>query len=287
MRLVLTGATGFLGAAAARAFGAAGHEVVPFARSLGHDLGTGQAVPAIVAAAPDAIVHLAGRTFVPESWREPALFVRDNVMATQEVLDACRLTGASLLHVSAYVYGQPCYLPIDERHPVAPGTPYAHSKWLAEELCRFQAGAFGVPLTVLRPFNIYGPGQRPPMLVADLASQLLRDGRMKVLDLEPRRDFLHVDDFSAALVRILDAGAWGHTFNVGSGRSHSVREVVEILAAAWPGGADWACSEQVRPAEVPDVVADCGALRDVVGWAPSVTFEKGLQAMIREMQVPA
>src|SRR5688572_17268499 len=119
------------------------------------------------------VIHLAGRSYVPDSWEHPLAFYEMNVLGTLRVLEYCRANAARLVHVSSYVYGNPRSLPIAEDHPTQATTPYAHSKLLAEECCRFYAEKLGLGIVVVRPFNVYGPGQKEPFLIPSLIRQLL------------------------------------------------------------------------------------------------------------------
>ena len=120
----------------------------------------------------DHVIHLASRTYVPASWENPLDFYRTNASGTTNILDLCRKQGCSLTYVSSYVYGTPQYLPVDENHPVAPVSPYNHSKLVAEDICRFYSEQFGVPVTILRPVNIFGPGQNPSFLIPFIIEQV-------------------------------------------------------------------------------------------------------------------
>jgi nucleoside-diphosphate-sugar epimerase len=114
------------------------------------------------------VFHLAGKAFVPESWQAPHGFYEVNVLGTANVLDFCRRQSASVTLISSYVYGKPLRLPIDEDHPLEPFNPYSHTKILAEEIGRYYAAQFGVPVFIVRPFNVYGPGQDRRFLIPTL-----------------------------------------------------------------------------------------------------------------------
>jgi len=116
------------------------------------------------------------------------------------MLELCREHKIGLTYVSSYVYGHPEYLPIDENHRVSPNSPYNHSKFLAEEVCKFYADNFGVAVTVLRPFNIYGKGQRRGFVMADLMEQVFNNEIVTLDDITPKRDFLYIEDFLDLLV---------------------------------------------------------------------------------------
>lgn len=117
------------------------------------------------------VFHLAGKTFIPESWKTPANFFTTNVFGTQNVLEFCRKKKASLTFVSAYIYGNPEMLPIREDNAICPNNPYAQSKYLAEQLCQFYAREFDLKVNIIRPFNAYGIGQDKRFLIPSIINR--------------------------------------------------------------------------------------------------------------------
>src|SRR5579872_4762579 len=149
--ILVTGASGFIGSHLVPTLKSAGYRVYCHTRANG-DIASCSLPYEDVA----HVYHLAGRTFVPESWEHPLRFYETNVLGAANVLEFCRRRQASLTLVSSYVYGKPQCLPINEDHPVRPFNPYSHSKILAEEVGQYYRTQFGVRLGVIRPFNLYG-----------------------------------------------------------------------------------------------------------------------------------
>ena len=110
------------------------------------------------------VFHLAGKTFVPDSWEDPYSFYKTNVLGLENVLEFCRKKNTPMTFVSAYLYGQPVRLPVCEDDIIIPNNPYAHSKYLGEELCRFYTREFNLKTTIIRPFNIFGENQNEKFL---------------------------------------------------------------------------------------------------------------------------
>src|SRR5690606_33893882 len=135
----------------------------------------------------DVVVHLAARSYVPDSWEVPADFLRTNLTGALEALEYCRLHNARLVFPSSYMYGDAGSQPIPESHPLVAKNPYALSKKLAEDAARFFAERFNVRTTILRPFNIYGPGQSEAFLIPWILRQLKSGTEVRVKDVEPRR----------------------------------------------------------------------------------------------------
>jgi nucleoside-diphosphate-sugar epimerase/sulfatase maturation enzyme AslB (radical SAM superfamily) len=228
------------------------------------------------------VFHLAGKTFVPESWEHPELYYQVNTVGTQNVLEFCRRTGCSLTFISSYLYGIPDRLPIDENAALRSNSPYAHSKLLAEELCRFYAEHYGVVCVILRPFNIYGPGQGSRMLIPHILQQVLAGGELHVSDLTPRRDYLYVEDFVDALLLTRPVARGVSCFNVGSGTAFSVEEIVALIQELAGTRLPVVSDGKPRPNEIPEVRADIGLLKQTVGWSPQTTFEAGLRLTIED-----
>jgi nucleoside-diphosphate-sugar epimerase len=192
--VLVTGATGFIGNALCSRLEANETKVIRMSRSLGQDVTSQAAFEPFLKSGVGTVYHLAARTFVPESWTDPASFYRVNTIGTQHALEFCRAVGARLFYLSAYVYGTPEYLPIDENHPVQPSNPYAHSKWLGEELCRYYFRTWNLPVTIVRAFNAYGPGQSSRFLVPSIVRQWVQGEVVRVANLAPKRDFVYLDD---------------------------------------------------------------------------------------------
>lgn len=228
--------------------------------------------------AVDHVVHLAARSGVPESWRNPERFHQTNVLGTLNVLEYCRQNLCSLTYVSGYVYGLPKTLPIGEETRAVPNNPYALTKFLAEETCRFYARAYDLPITILRPFNVYGPGQDNRFVIPHIVQQALDPAttRIEVNDLSPRRDYIFIDDVVDAIVLTSQPGAVA-TYNVGSGISHSVADVISLVSQVTGISKPFCATDRPRINEIPDVVADIAAIGKAVGWRPRITLEEGLR----------
>lgn len=273
--VLVTGASGFIGARLAAALRRRGEPVIE------HRLAHGDLAREELRVAGDVrhVYHLAARTYVPESWKNPRAFYETNVLGTVAALEFCRARQASITLMSSYVYGRPERLPIAEDHPVQAFNPYSSSKILAEQAAEFYRTAFRVPVAIIRPFNIYGPGQAPHFLIPTLIDQALDPAceAIAVADDRPRRDYLFIDDLIDLLLRQLEhPGATG-IYNAGSGNSISVRALAELVMQAAGVRKPVVSRGEERPEEVPDTVADISKARRSFGWAPATDLEQGLR----------
>lgn len=277
-RVGVTGAGGFLGQALVARLRVLGAEPVELSRARGFSL----LDEAVELGGLDYVFHLAAETGVLEAWADPVHFHLVNNHGTVRMLDACRRAGIGMTYVGAYIYGVPRTLPIDESHPVDPNNPYAFSKWMGEQSCEWFARVYGVPITAIRLFNVYGPGQSSRFLVSRILEQAMDPAaeQIELMDLNPRRDYLYVDDAVDALL-VSRATSQFSLYNVGNGESYSVAEVASLALQAAGADKPVVASGDVRPNEVPDVRADCAKLRAATGWAPRYPLAAGLEEMVR------
>lgn len=272
--ILITGSKGFLGTRLMEFLSNSGEHVVtlePENRSLEIEPSS---LPTI-----KHVFHLAARTYVPASWETPHAFYETNTLGTAKVLEFCRRSGSSLTFPSTYVYGSPQYLPIDEDHPVNPNSPYNHSKLLAENLCQFYATQFGVSVSVLRLFNVYGPGQKKPFLIPEIIDQALLQERIKLMDLSPRRDFVYIDDVIDAMVATIGSRGF-EIYNVGSGESTSVEELVKIILLALRSDKTYLAWGDARPNEVMDTRAEISKISKQLGWNPKTELKEGIRSVV-------
>lgn len=281
-KVLVTGATGFIGRHLCPRLRSAGHEVIATSSASG-DVSDSQWWSQLSPA--DVVVHLAGRTFVPDSWRDPAAYMRANLLGAMGALDYCRAHRARLVFLSSYLYGNPRSQPISEDAPLMANNPYGLSKLLAEEACRFYATRLGVSVAILRPFNVYGPGQGEDFLVPFIIQQIRAGGEVRVKDLKPKRDYVHVGDVVEAIALCLDLQEAWCVFNVATGRSHSVGELIEIAQRAAGTDLPVISAEEVRPDEIMDTVADISRARTVLGWNPQWELATGIAALLAREDV--
>lgn len=275
--VVVTGASGFLGQALVRRLQSLGSHVRALSRRDGFRL----LEDSLPLEGAEHVFHLAAETGVPASWQDPAGFHLVNAHGTVRVLDQCRIAGCTVTYVGAYIYGAPRELPIGEQHPIDPNNPYAFSKWMGEQACAWYAGVFNTPVTAIRLFNVYGPGQSNRFLIPRIVEQALMPGGddIELMDLAPRRDYLYVDDAVEAL--LLSRRQQGfRVYNVGYGASHSVSEVVEIVLRQTGSDKRVRVTGEPRPNEIPDVRADCSLIRLETGWEPRYALEEGIGRVI-------
>jgi len=279
LKVAITGASGFIGKALAKRLRLEGCQVEGLSSADG-DIAAIDLNVRLADFQPVHMIHLAGRTFVPDSWRDPLDFYRINVQGTVNVADYCRRHNVTLTYVSAYVYGKPVSLPIREDGSVKPNNPYAHSKFLGEEVCRQYAAAFQMPTVILRPFNVYGPGQSSSFLIPTILNQALHDAVIELDSLAPRRDYIYIDDLTDAIVLSLKASRLGETYNIGSGHSVSVLDVVKSVLLRLGVNKPVHTSNIERENEVMDVVADISRFSQDYGWRPKFTLADGIDAIL-------
>lgn len=279
-RIVVTGETGFVGRRLSARLEALGVEVIGFSRSTGGDLLTGE----LPLDGAGHVFHLGALSFVPDSWTDPATYHLVNTHGTVRVLDQCRKAGVPMTFISTFVYGAGAPVPVSEDFPPNPANPYAWSKLAAEDACRFYAKTFGMDVTVLRLFNAYGPGQKDSFLIPTIARQAVDPGvkEIVVADLAPRRDFVHVDDVVEAMISTIGLPGGG-TYNVGSGRSWSIGDVIAACLKAAGTDKPYSDRGERRENEVMDVVADISALTAATGWRPQTEFENGMKSVIEAL----
>jgi nucleoside-diphosphate-sugar epimerase len=282
--ILVTGADGFIGSALVPALRSRGAQVSTFSLCDG-DIGRS----GVVLPPARSVIHLAARTYVPDSWQNPAAFYDVNVLGTVNVLELCRRHKARLTMLSSYVYGHPQQLPIDEDHPLSAVNPYAHTKLMAEDTARNYVRWHGLSVTIIRPFNIYGPGQDERFLIPSIMRQVLDPAQatIRVADARPKRDYLFIDDLVGLLVRTIEQPAAESSspliFNAGAGCSHSVAEVAQLANRVTGQAKPLEDGGQVRPLEVMDVYADIGRAHRATGWRPEISLEEGLRRIGRSL----
>lgn len=232
----------------------------------------------------DVVLHLAALIAIPYSYIAPASFVETNVRGTLNVLDACRSTGARLVHTStSEVYGTPRTVPITETHPLQGQSPYSASKIAADKMAEAYACSFEVPVTVLRPFNTFGPRQSARAVIPTILAQLLA-GQVEVDlgSLEPRRDFTFVDDTVDGFVKMAATELPpGTVVQLGSGSAVSIGELFglccEITGQEARPTTDPA---RIRPpnSEVDELLSDPTRAAELLGWKPTTSLREGLSA---------
>jgi nucleoside-diphosphate-sugar epimerase len=279
--VLVTGSSGFIGKQLVAALKSRGLSVLEFDQADG-DIADCELTFSEIG----HIFHLASQTYVPASWEKTFEFYRTNVLGTVNILELCRKHSCSLTYISSYVYGAPKYLPVDESHPIQPASPYNHSKLVAEDICRYYAGTFHVPVAVLRPVNIYGAGQRDEFLIPTILKQVM-DTQMtyvKVMDTRPKRDYLYITDFIEALIQTMNITDFD-IFNIGSGYSVSVEEI--ITTAQQSAGVSKAIQSEnmERKNEIWDVYVDIAKFKSKFNWEPKISFEEGISRCISKYKL--
>jgi GDP-4-dehydro-6-deoxy-D-mannose reductase len=248
-------------------------------------------VTAVRSVRPAAVVHLAARSSVAESWSDAPSAWRVNVLGTVHVLGAVRaaVPDARLLVASTgEVYGRAGTIPTPEDAPLAPISPYAASKAAAEIACGQGVRADGLDVVVVRAFSQMGPGQGERFAVGSWVRQIARleasgGGAMRVGDLTVRRDLTDVRDACAAYRRLLDPNVPAGTYNLASGTVVTMREVLEALLGLSEAEIEVQPATALRrPGEIETLAGDPSLLRKATGWLPAISLETSLADALAE-----
>ena len=232
----------------------------------------------------DVVFHLAALIGIPFSYHSPDSYIDTNVKGTLNILQAARRYGVKkLVHTStSEVYGTAQYVPIDEKHPINPQSPYAASKAGADHLALSFYQSFDLPVAILRPFNTYGPRQSARAVIPTIISQIYSgQTTVQLGNQKATRDFNFVSDTVQAFIRVAESDKTvGQVLNAGSGRETPVKEVVDIVGSLLGKKIKIKTSdERLRPAksEVEQLLCDNRRIKEVCGWKPRVNLEDGLK----------
>ena len=235
----------------------------------------------------ERVFHLAALIAIPFSYHSPDSYVDTNIKGTLNVLNAARELGTQrvLVTSTSEVYGTAQYVPIDEKHPFQGQSPYSATKIGADRLAESFYRSFGLPVTIVRPFNTYGPRQSGRAVIPTIITQLLSGAReIKLGSLTPTRDFNYVKDTVAGFMAIAACDkAIGEEINIATGREISIGDLANELIRQISPDAKIVCeSERLRPekSEVNRLLGSAEKLRALTGWEPQYTFEQGLAETI-------
>ena len=237
----------------------------------------------------DVVLHLAALVAIPYSYYAPDSYVDTNIKGTLNVLQAARDLGVrKVIHTStSEVYGTARFVPITEEHPVIGQSPYSATKIAADQLAMSFFLSFGQPVTIIRPFNTYGPRQSARAVIPTIITQIL-DGadRIKLGSLHPTRDFSFVADTVAGFVAALDSErAVGEVINLGSNFEISIGDTARVIAETIGQPVELVSDNaRIRPkdSEVERLWADTTKARDLLGWAPTYGGSEGFRRGIAE-----
>jgi len=236
----------------------------------------------------DQVVHFAAETHVDRSIDDPSSFLRTNVLGTQNLLEACRKYGVKRYHQVSTdeVYGD---LPLERKElkfredsPIRPSSPYSASKASADLLCQAYHRTYGLPITISRCSNNYGPYQFPEKLIPRMIMLALRDEALPVYGKgENVRDWLHVSDHCKAIDAILKRGKEGEVYNIGGDCERRNIDIVSTVLKLL--GKDEGLITFVQDRQGHDLryAIDNGKIKRELGWSPAVEFEKGMKDTVQ------
>lgn len=235
----------------------------------------------------DAVFHLAALIAIPFSYHSPDTYVDTNIKGTLNVLQAARDLGTSrvLVTSTSEVYGTAKYVPIDENHPYQGQSPYSATKIGADRLAESFYRSFNLPVTIVRPFNTFGPRQSARAVIPTIITQLLGGKEeIKLGSLTPTRDFNYVKDTANGFIEIYKSDKTiGEEINIATQKEISIGQLAEELIRQINPAAKIVCDEQrLRPekSEVNRLLGCNKKILELTDWKPQYTFEEGLSETI-------
>lgn len=228
----------------------------------------------------DTIIHLAALSDLEYCKKNPVKCFQTNVNGSQRMLEVARKNDSKFIFVSSsHVFGKPKRLPIDENHPKESFSVYSASKIAAEELCKTYSQNYGMDVTVVRPFSIYGPLCPKHNVIFQIIHQLLKDNLIYLGNLKPKRDFLFISDFILALFAIISKQKKGyHEFNVGTGKSTSIFSVCNKLSHFTKKEIRIETRKnKIRKKDILDIRCDYSKIKKWYSWKPKIKLNDGLK----------
>lgn len=235
----------------------------------------------------DEVYHLAALIAIPFSYHSPDSYVDTNIKGTLNVLQAARDLGTSrvLVTSTSEVYGTAQYVPIDEKHPYQGQSPYSATKIGADRLAESFYRSFDLPVSIVRPFNTFGPRQSARAVIPTIISQLLAGKtEIKLGSLTPTRDFNYVKDTAAGFIAIANSDKTiGQEINIATGKEISIGDLANTIISQINPNAKIVCDDQrLRPekSEVNRLLGDNTKIKALTDWQQKYTFEEGIAETI-------
>lgn len=236
----------------------------------------------------DIVFHLAALIAIPYSYIAPYSYIDTNIKGTLNICQAVKDNGNQRLLVTSTseVYGTALYVPIDENHPKQPQSPYSASKIGADAIALSFHNAFDLDVTVVRPFNTYGPRQSARAIIPTIITQIASGIKeIKVGDLTPTRDFNYVTDTCRGFIDIAHSSdTKGLEINIATGKETSMENVLHTIARLMQADVEWIKDpERLRPtkSEVFRLLGDNKRIKELTNWRPEVSLEEGLEKTIK------
>lgn len=309
-RVLLTGATGFIGRSLGEELVKRGYLVYGMVRFSSSKKPVGKGVTPIYgdlidrmsvehvirSVKPDVVIHIGALTPVAMSYNMPRAYAETNYIGTINVAEAVRKYGENVkLFVYAStseVYGQHDKFPLKESYEARPNTPYAVSKYAGELYLKYyMREAYDFPLLIIRPFNTYGRANvnQPHYVIEKIITTMLKGEETLTLgDKDAIRDFVFRDDHVRAYVMAIekalngDFDFYGETINISTGEGYTIEEMVNKIAnmIGWAGEVKW--GTHYRPADIKVLIGDNTKARKLLGWKPEYNIDLGLEKAIEE-----
>lgn len=235
----------------------------------------------------DVVYHLAALIAIPYSYIAPASYIDTNINGTVNICKAAMENNVKrVIHTStSETYGTALYVPIDEKHPMQPQSPYSASKIAADAMAMSFYNSFSLPLTIARPFNTYGPRQSARAVIPTIISQIASGMKeIKLGDVTPTRDFNYVTDTCRGFIALAESdAAVGQTVNIGSNYEISIGDTLKLIKKIMKSDVSFLVDTQrLRPekSEVQRLWCDNTLIKKLTGYEPEISIEKGLEKTI-------
>ena len=225
----------------------------------------------------DCIIHLAAMTDVKLCQDNPKLCYEINVLGTQNLLEIARTQKIKFIFLStSHVYGDSSKQKISESDPKNPTSIYSTSKLAGELLCESYSKSYGLDISIIRLFSVYGPNEPSYKVTSEMISQLLNKKIVRLGNLSPKRDFIYIQDAVLAIKIILEKSRGFNSYNIGSEKSHSIMDLYNILKKITSSSTPIkSIKSNSRKYDAKDIISNSSKIKKL-GWKPKITLEEGM-----------
>uniref|UniRef100_A0A7C3N7C6 NAD-dependent epimerase/dehydratase family protein n=1 Tax=candidate division WOR-3 bacterium TaxID=2052148 RepID=A0A7C3N7C6_UNCW3 len=235
----------------------------------------------------DCIINLAALITIPYSFRAVDSYIETNIKGVKNILDVAkeRKIKHTIIMSTSEVYGSAQYTPMDEKHPLNAYSPYAATKIAQDQMALAYSRVFSLPVTIVRPFNIFGPRQSLRSVLPQIILQSIKSDKIYIGNLHTERDYTYIDDLTDAFTKVIyNEKTFGKIFNICSKKSYSIKNIIKIVESVSNKKLEVVVqNERVRKksCEVDKLLGDNSFAKKLIGYSPKVSFEEGIEKTYR------